>query len=473
MELVRRVEIRSPAPGQATNAPVPDTSPGKTILPVLTWSAEEMATSARSCHGCGRCRTYGSDTRMCPVFRFDSREEASPRAKANVLRGVVTGQLSPESLESEQSRELLDTCFQCHQCRIDCPSNVDIPRMVLEIRSRFVDANGLTQSSSLQAKIHRWALWGSRFPRVANWALGNRAFRWLAERMVGLAKQRKLPRFSNRSFLRQAARRGLTTATRRSGRKVLYFVDLYANLFDTQLAQAFVNVLDHNRIAVYVHPKQEVSGMPAVAQGALSIAQRLAHRNVQTLAEAVRQGYTIVATEPSAVMCLKQEYPNLLNSEDARLVAENTREACEYLWDLHHHGEMELDLKPVNAVVGFHVPCHLRAQHRESYGQRILQLIPGISVRPIEKGCSGMAGTFGLTRDNFRSSLRIGWDLIVAMRDPQIQVGSTECSACKMQIEQASNKAVVHPIKLLAKSYGVLDQESDLLTPSNHDLFVS
>ncbi|PQO29728.1 FAD-binding oxidoreductase [Bremerella cremea] len=477
MELVRRVELaagKNSLESQSTSADEASLPAGSEMeLPILNWSMDEMATAARSCHGCGRCRTFGADTRMCPVFRFDSREEASPRAKANLLRSVLSGQLTPDRLDTYDAKELLDTCFHCHQCRIDCPSNVDIPNMALEMKAHNVDANGLTQDSSLQAKIHRWAMWGNRFPHITNWALGNRAMRWLLERFIGLAKQRKLPKLAHRSFIKQAARRGLTTATRRSGRKVLYFVDMYANLFDTQLAQAFVNVLDHNRIAVYVHPKQQSSAMPAIAQGAITMAARLAHRNVQALAEAVRQGYTIVATEPSAVMALTHEYPNLLDSEDARIVAENTREACEFLWDLHHHGELELDLKPLNAVVGFHVPCHLRALHEVSYGQRVLQLIPGLSVRPIEKGCSGMAGTFGLTRKNFRSSLRIGWDLIVAMRSKQIQIGSTECSACKMQIEQAGNKAVVHPIKLLAKSYGVLDPDSDPFAPPVHDLFVS
>ena len=31
--------------------------------------------------------------RMCPIFRFKPAEEASPRAKANLLRGVLTGKL--------------------------------------------------------------------------------------------------------------------------------------------------------------------------------------------------------------------------------------------------------------------------------------------------------------------------------------------------------------------------------------------
>ena len=38
---------------------------------------------------------------------------------------------------------------------------------------------------------------------------------------------------------------------------------------------------------------------------------------------------------------------------NARLVAANTSEACTYLWKLHQSGKLQLDLKPVNAVLGF------------------------------------------------------------------------------------------------------------------------
>ena len=34
-----------------------------------------------------------------------------------------------------------------------------------------------------------------------------------------------------------------------------------------------------------------------------------------------------------------------------------------------------------------------------------------------------MAGTYGLKRENYRASLRAGWGLISAMRDPAVQVG--------------------------------------------------
>ena len=115
--------------------------------------------------------------------------------------------------------------------------------------------------------------------------------RWLLEKTLGIAQGRKLPRVASRSFLRRAARRRLTRPSRRSGQKVLYFVDVYANYFDPQLAEALVAVLEHNGISVYVHPEQKQAGMASIACGALDHARQLAEHNVAILAEAVRQGY--------------------------------------------------------------------------------------------------------------------------------------------------------------------------------------
>jgi Fe-S oxidoreductase len=67
-----------------------------------------------------------------------------------------------------------------------------------------------------------------------------------------------------------------------------------------------------------------------------------------------------------------------------------------------------------------------------------------------------MAGTFGLAREHYRASLRTGLGLATAMRSGAIEAGATECSACRLQMEQGTSKPTVHPVKLLAKAYGLL-----------------
>jgi Fe-S oxidoreductase len=303
---------------------------------------------------------------------------------------------------------------------------------------------------------------GGGFAPLVNWVLKNRQARWLLERTLGIAQGRKLPAVAAHSFLRRARRR-LSRPERHSGQKVLYFVDVYANYFDSQLAEATVAVLEHNGIRVFVHPDQKQAGMASIACGALDHARQLAKHNVTILADSVRQGYHLVATEPAAALCLKHEYPQMLDDDDARLVAAHSSEAGSYLWRMHTLGQLQLDLRPLNLTLGYHTPCHLRALRVGSPGESLLGLIPGLRLHHVESGCSGMAGTFGLLHRNYRSSLRVGRKLIARLRDPEIQAGVTECSTCKVQMEQGTTKPTLHPIKLLALSYGLMPEIAELL----------
>jgi Fe-S oxidoreductase len=91
----------------------------------------------------------------------------------------------------------------------------------------------------------------------------------------------------------------------------------------------------------------------------------------------------------------------------------------------------------------------------------------------LEKGCSGIAGMWGVHRDNYRASLRAGIELISTVRDGAFQIGTTECSTCKMQMEQGSAKPTVHPIKLLALSYGLMPEIETLVRTAGTDLVVT
>ena len=81
--------------------------------------------------------------RMCPIFRCLPTEEASPRAKANLIRGVLTGTLDLGILTSDEFKAIADLCVHCHCCRLECPAGVDIPRLMREGKGSYVAANGL------------------------------------------------------------------------------------------------------------------------------------------------------------------------------------------------------------------------------------------------------------------------------------------------------------------------------------------
>jgi FAD/FMN-containing dehydrogenase/Fe-S oxidoreductase len=468
--------VTEPAEATASSATTSEPMNGKPVPLInlqLTWSRDEMASYTRDCNGCGACRSQSAGVRMCPIFRFAPAEEASPRAKANLMRAILSQDLNPATLTTDEFKGVTDLCVHCHQCRQECPAGVDIPRLMMEGKGAYVRVNGLSTSDWAMAHIDTLSWAGQVLSPLANWALGNRPARWVLEKTLGISQSRKLPRLAAKSFMRIAGRRRLTRPTRRSGGKVLYFVDTFANYHDPQLGSALVSVLEHNGIAVYVHPDQMPSGMSMIALGAIAQARKVAQHNVALLAEAVRQGYSIIATEPAAALCLTHEYLTLVNDDDARLVAQHSFEASSFLWQLHRGGRLRLDLKPVNASLGYHQPCHLRALDVGSPSENLLRLIPGLVVHSLEAGCSGMAGTFGLKRDNFRASLRAGRGLTRALRNPNLNAGVTECSTCRLQMEQGAAKPTIHPLKLLALSYGLMPEVAELLTARGEELYVS
>ena len=443
------------------------------LEPQLTWEPAAMAGEVTSCNGCGSCRSRDPGSRMCPLFREQPSEEASPRAKASLLAQVLDGDLAPAALESEAARTVADHCFNCHQCRIDCPTSVDIPAIVTEIKAAHVATNGLGWGRWMRARVDMLSAIGGAMRPLANAALSGTQTRWLLEKTLGIARGRKLPAFAGSQLLRWAARRGYTRPSRHGGPRVLLFLDTFARRHDPLLTKALVRVLEHNGIGVWIDPRQVASGMPLVSEGDLVAARRLARRNVRVLSEAVRQGYRIISTEPAAVTCLTHDYPLLLDDDEASRVAAATTDATTYLWELHRDGRLRLDFHPVSARLLYHMPCHVRVRSLTSPSEHLLRLIPGLLVDAEDRGCSGMAGTFGLSRDNYRTSLRAGYRLAKAMREARIAAGVTECSACRMQMEQGTTKPTVHPIKLLAMSYGCLDGLEGLLSTTSGRLMTS
>ena len=393
---------------------------------------------------------------MCPRYRENPAEEASPRAKANLMAAFLSGRLDSKTLESEAVRTITDTCFNCHQCRIDCSAAVDIPALVMELKGAQVAANGLRWTPWVLSRADTLSAFGGAMRPLANAALANPQARWLIEKLLGVARGRKLPPFAGNQMLRWAARRGLTRPSRRSGPRVLYFLDTFARRHDPLLAQAFVAVLERNGIGVFIDPRQVAAGMPMVAEGDLAAARRLARVNMRVLAEAVRLGYRIVCTEPAAVTCIRHDYPLLVEDDDMQRIIDNTCDAATFLWELHREGRLRLDFNPVAGRLLYHTPCHTRLGTGGSHAEHLLRLIPELSLDATDHGCSGMAGTFGLAREHYRASLRAGLGLVTAVRSGGIDAGATECSACRLQMEQGSSKPTVHPIKLLAKSYGLL-----------------
>ena len=137
----------------------------------------------------------------------------------------------------------------------------------------------------------------------------------------------------------------------------------------------------------------------------------------------------------------------LPGDHDAVMVAENSFEACHYLWRLHQRGKLTTRLSAATISVGYHVPCHTKALGVGRPAENLLRLIPGCEVdgsrrvAAVSRGC-----TVSSTRTTGQPAGRVAVDPRGAQRR-RSSLGSTECSTCKIQMEQRTTKPTIHPVK--------------------------
>ncbi|QDU62063.1 Anaerobic glycerol-3-phosphate dehydrogenase subunit C [Planctomycetes bacterium Pan216] len=436
-----------------------DRSPSaESALPVLNWKGLSAVDMAERCNGCGGCRTGRDEIRMCPSFKIDDSELASPRAKANLMRQILTGRLDPTLLGSDELRSVADLCVSCKMCKVECPSAVDISKLMLEAKAANVAESGLSRRDWFFSNIDRWSRRASANAILANRLLRNRTFRWFAEKMWGLSRTRRLPRFHHQTFLRRAARNGWTkkppAGTPR--KKIAFLADTFVNHNDPHLGECAVRVLEHLGHRVYVPPQQGASGMAPLLAGDLEHARVKLRENLRVLADLTREGFTIISTEPSAIVMLRDDAANLLDDVDVELVRRVSYEFTEYLGILNQAGGLKADLKPIPLTIGYHEPCYQRVLAPPYSARRLLSRIPELSVIDIDLGCSGMAGLHGLRDNTSEDSLRAGKALLDRFARGDSHFGVTQCSACRLQMEQGTGKRTIHPAKWFAVAYGLV-----------------
>jgi FAD/FMN-containing dehydrogenase/Fe-S oxidoreductase len=438
--------------------------------PTLHFSNRGYESEIERCHGCALCKSAVITT-MCPTYKATRREHASPRAKANLLRAIIAGALDPRSAcVSAAAKKVTDYCIACGMCAVECPSRVNIPKLMLEAKSSYREHHRPSATDMLLSRAEKVSRLGSLAAPVANRLLDLPFARRLAEPLLGIDRRRPIAPFAKRSFRKTVAgrrrREARAEAATIAGQTdsgspaptVAYFCDLFADYNDPELALTVERVLAAHGVNVAL-PDQRASGVPEMLYGYADRARQITAFNVRAALPLVKAGALVVSAEPTATLAFKVHYPDYLVSPDCSLVANATRDLGEFLvrQRLDHPESVPAagPLRSGSLRIGYHQPCHLKSQQVGNPSLELLREIPGVEVIDLSAGCCGMAGTFGLKTGTYDLSLAVGKPLFDRVAEVAPDLLASDCSTCRMQLSHATGVNVVHPVTLLAEAYGI------------------
>src|SRR3989440_3885941 len=416
---------------------------------LLDFSAQGgFAASVEMCNGVGVCRKKLEGT-MCPSYMATKDEEHSTRGRANALRAVLSGRLPASEFTGKRLYEVMDLCLECKGCKAECPSNVDMAKLKYEFLYHYYRANGLPLRNRLFGRIERLNRLGSRMPGLVNALSSLAASRWLLEKVAGIDRRRPLPALAAETFTDWFARRPALAAAARG--EVVLFHDTFVTYNTPEIGRAAVELLEAAGYRV-VLVDRKCCGRPLISKGMLAEAREHAAWNVARLAPYAARGVAIVGLEPSCLLTLRDEWVDLLRTDEARLVARQSTLLEQFLLAERVRG-LALSWAPHGRQALLHGHCHQKAMVGTAPTVAVLKWA-GYSVSEVDSGCCGMAGSFGFEREHYDLSVALGNRRLapaVKAADPHTLVVAPGIS-CRQQIEHLAGRRAKHPAEALAEA---------------------
>ncbi len=410
----------------------------------LDWSADHGFDGAvEMCNGAGECRKVDGGT-MCPSFMVTLEEEHSTRGRANLLRAALMGLIPHDQLFGERLAGAMDLCISCKACKSECPSSVDMAKIKLEWQAHYHRHHPPSLRTRLFAYLPLFSRIGSQLAPLANAVLQHRLTRNLLDLTLDIDRRRTLPRFQ-RAFLAQPP-----VAPAMTGRKVVLYVDTWANFNEPPIAQAAWDVLTAAGYEV-IFPPYACCGRTFLSKGFVDQAKRAADRVMDILAPYGRAGVPIVGLEPSCILTIRDEHQYLSGHPDRRSVAAHTFTFEEFA---AQHADEWADLfQPDARPALMHGHCHQKALVGTAPAQAALRLVHA-QVAEVDSGCCGMAGAFGYEKEHYELSQQMAFrKLVPAMGGAAEEVTLVAAGmSCRHQIKDFTGREALHPAQVLARA---------------------
>lgn len=375
----------------------------------------------------------------CPVVKVN------PRFPGPKQLGIDWLRIAQE--DGSQISTEVAYCSNCKTCETVCPSGVLVGTLNQLAKSNL-PRSGLGLREIIFSDPARLGQLVQIWPQAVNIATGLPPVKYMMEKSLGISAKATMPPYSPNT-LRTLLRKAKEPALEKNN-EVIYFPGCFAQYNKPEIGMSLLEILTKLNYRVIV-PDFQCCGQPSISNSRLNDTRRLAEYNLDLLKQMHRKDMPILFSCPSCLLTFKEEYTNILGMEECSQFNSSLMDAGQFL---AHHFEELISLMPQEPKsekrMVYHEPCHLRASGQGTPGLSLLNRLAGCNISPLEAGCCGLAGSYGLKAEKQWVSSEIGNQVKAAIERLKARSVVTECGMCAVQINNLTKLPVYHPLEIIA-----------------------
>src|SRR5260370_5171169 len=375
-----------------------------------------------------RCIRCAACANICPSY-----QQVGGHAFGYIYSGAIGLVVTPfhHGLDADAGPQSL--CVSCNACETVCPVEIPLPNLILDVRSRVVEANGLPGLKKVifgvMARPRLFDI-AVRFFSIAQLPM-TRGSKYISTRNLGipgklpgihaianLARWRSLPAFATKP-LRDRQKGRLSPYSKstssqvnanRTGVTVCYFAGCMIDRLFPEMGEAAIKVLRACGVQVTFPEKQNCCGLIALNSGDRADCAKMARQTITMLEQALAESNAdyIVGATTSCVVTLTQDYARLFEHLQQQGWLRRTRALAEEVMDFarlvcyvflasgvrlpDRTGDGQGD----NVIVTYHDSCQsINCLGLRSEARRIIQDVLGLELREMPQSdvCCGFGGS--------------------------------------------------------------------------------
>ncbi|MCF6340285.1 MAG: (Fe-S)-binding protein [Sulfurimonas sp.] len=407
------------------------------------------------CIKCGKCIP------VCTIYNVNADEVTSPRGFLDLLGAYQRGNLELD----KNAKAIFESCFLCTACVEICPKSLPTDMVIEQVRSDIAQKFGIAWYKKAFFLLLRYR-WLNDLAFKFGWVFQTCGFKIRADidsmssrfNLPMLKADRLLPSLRKTSFL-NSHKENINNGGKR---KVAIFIGCLGNYNYVDIGNSLLEILEYLKIDAFLAKKQKCCSAPAYFTGDFNTVDYNAKFNIEYFESFSKDVEAIIVPEATCSAMLKIDYEHYFHNQPewkarAKAIKDKIFMATEWLDKYTDLNKILASKNKDTRIVTYHDPCHAKKmQDIYKEPRNLISKNYNIVEMSDSNSCCGFGGVT-MQSEKYHFAKAAGTPKAAMIRETKADIVSSECSACRMQINASMNYANVetifkNPIELIAQA---------------------